>query len=637
MNSARIYEHTRLSQDNQTSTLDTLHLIDTLHEKFTIDEIRAFYNEHDMRYEKILFMGEETLSLDDIFRENEHLAAALPADKSLLEMAVHEIMAVDVNTTRLAEIIDVATARRQEILEHISAQGIRCTTSAIFAILLNMEESVCVESVDFERLEAVFCTDCLARYSALHRGFQSSYARFLAGRQRCIEMISVADTCSIPFGMFRPCSVFSAHELYLLYLKRKTIVDEDVIEVRNLVFEMKHLPRRREQTTDGVASLGGAEHNGVCKETESSMWPTLECLCTADDDEIAEVCRDLVGIVLEKKSDNGLLETRECIESMLLLKDRDVLMYGVKRYRRHIVKYGISPRAKIKEIEDARAVLAFIESAKEKNERLRESVHGGEKALSEKKGEATAKSGDVPCVPVLSDYSWLSDDEKAVLLEAYGKTCSPDKLSALAEACRLGSNCNAPETRGPLRFLLDASKLGTIDTDAIDRQISALTRRERVEFVHQAQSLENFKPWFCTREPTLNMSRECAAVFLSKISDPIETLYTMRENMECLFSLAGTYDPLVLLPLISSILERGESSPEFIMEAQRYLIHTVLKDRFFAEDSLVFIKRIVDLVLCADLGKRHRAAIERNCDEIIGLLKKFAVFFDKKIFVRNIK
>eukprot|EP00866_Antonospora_locustae_P001610 jgi/Antlo1/1610/472 len=630
-----------MSQNNQTSTLETFHLIDTLYEKFSIDDIRTFYNEHDMRDKKILFMGEETLSLSDIFRENENLAAALPANKSLLGMAVSDIMALDVSIHHLTEIVDVANARKQEILAHISSQGIRCTTAAIFAILLNMEDNVSIENVEFERLEAIFCIDCLVRYSMSHSGFQNRYVRFLADRWRFNEIIRVADTCTIPFSMFRPFSIFSALELYLLYLKRKTIMNGDAIEVRNLVSRLKHLSERKKQVDDGVSSM-----ENTCKATDSRIFQTLESLCLAKEGDISEICRDLVGIVLEKRSDNGLLKTRECIESMLLLKEGDNLMYGVRRYMRHIVKYGISLCTKMQEIQDARAVLAFVEAAKKKNVHLcKRSVYGGTaedkvvlEGLIEKNTEVTAKNDvDVQCVPLLNDYSWLEEDEKTVLLEAYKGAYPPEKLSALAEVCRLGSDCNAPDVRGPLRFLLNASRQNTINTDVVNEKIYALTHREKIEFVHQAQSLENFKPWFCFRKPTLNVSRECAATFLKKISDPIETLYTMKENLECIFSLTDAYDPLVILPLILSILERGEVSSEFIMETQRYLIHTVLKDNFFAEENLVSIKRIVDLVLCADLEKRHRAVIERNCDEIIGLLKKLAVLFDKRIFVRNIK
>lgn len=642
MNCARIYEHIHLSQDNKTSTLETLHFIDTLHEEFSIDEIKAFYREHDMRYKKILYIGEETLSLNEIFKENDHLVAALPVEQNLLEMDISEIMAVDMNTHHLTEIIDVANARKQEILTYILSQGIMCTTAAIFAILLNVEENVCVESVDFERLEVIFCTDCLVKYSMLQRSFQSSYACFLADGWRFNEMVRIADTCFIPFRMFRPFSIFSAIELYLLYLKRKTIVDEDVTEVRDLVFRIKNLQKQKVQVTDDVASW-----EGTGKKTESYTCQTFESLCLEKEDYVAEICRDLVGIILEKRSDNGLLETRECIESMLLLEDRDSLVYSVRRYRRQIVKYGISPPTEMHEIEDARAVLAFLESTKEKNMDLHKrsmcddktSKHNVvHKGLSEQCTEASVKSDMyMQCVPVLDDYSWLKEDEKAVLFEAYKEMYSPENLADLAEVCCTGNDWNVPDIRSPLRFLLNASVQSAIDTDVADAKISALTHGERIEFVHQAQSLENFKPWFCSREPTLNVSKECATMFLKKISDPIDTLYMMRKNVECLFSLAGTYDPLVLLPLISSVLERGKPSPEFIMETQGYLINTVLKDRFFGEDNLGFIKRIVDLVLCADLGKRHRVTIEKSCDEIIGLLKKFAVFFDKKIFVRNIK
>ncbi|KAL0265791.1 UNVERIFIED_CONTAM: hypothetical protein PYX00_011506 [Menopon gallinae] len=626
MSSSKIYKHTRMTPSNRASTLETLHLIDTLHEAFPLDEIRAFYGGHEMRESKIVFMGEETLSLHEIFKANKQLAAVLDTEQSLAAMAIDEIMALDMDGSRFGEILEVASARRQEIESHIVSLGITCATTAMFAVLLGTVEDVPVGGVDFGKLEAVICTDCLTRYAASHSSFRSSYVHFLASSQRFSELMGVVGEYTVPFGMFRPFSIFEAHELYLLYLKGKTINSEDVIEVRDLVCEIKRLQGHRDVYERAVSD--GTERGSTGEEDMPQMYRSLCCMRLSDESYINDVCRDLVGAVLEQRADSGLLGTRECVECMLMLESREDFMYGARRYRRLIVEQGIFMPMEVQEVEGARMVLAFLASA------------GGDRALRDMADMCSERAKGGPSireVPILDDYSWLGEDEKAALLEAYRKAYPEKGIASLTEIHRLGDGYSVREMQNPLEFLLAALKHGAVDPDVVDGKISALTQKEKIEFVHRAESLEHFTPWFCSREPTLNVSRECAAVFLAKVPNPIGALRMMRENMESLFSLVDVYDPLVLLPLMSDVLERGGASAEFIVKTQRYLIQTVLRDSFFAEDNLVFIKRIVDLILCTDLGRKHRAAIERNCDEIIGLLKKYAAFFDKKIFVRNIK
>lgn len=551
----RIYAYTKLNKDNTAYSLDTLHLLSNIDNKFTLKEITNFFNSHTLKTSPIKIKEKETLSLIEIFRTNDFLRDKLNLKKHVTDLFT--LMSTEISFLNFDEIENFVVNHKEEVAFYLHTQGILNDTMCVCAILLTQlnyqNKFNTPKNSSFNVSESIFdyfCDECFIKFAKTNEKFRKFYF-FYCKNNRKMQFINFVKDEFVDY------KYFLNFEDYFLFLKSKVITEEDVKNIISFYYDNFNLEDECSFIND---TFFLSDEENFCEIEVKKIEPIKNI------EKNRKI--DLIDFLVENKKDFSLLNDKEFL---FRYKDNP---YFINKY----IKEYIINNIEIKEMNDYFLIY---------NEILKNELNGVK-------------------IPIIKNYDWLNENEKEILINLYLQKYSPDEIFDLVYSINKNLKLNFKNAYFDLLYNCK------FNNEISEEVFKKLSEKSVIRLIKECICADQL-----IKHLNLNkLSESVLVILVKKVTNPLDLIKNLIDKKVKIgfFDELTLYDPSFTLPLIIKILENNLNL-KLCKSVFNYLNNVVLVDDFFEEKNLDLIKYIIEITIPIEDAQLER--MKNECIQLL--------------------
>lgn len=663
-----IYKYLNLTPENETKSHETFYKILYLNDKFSLDDILAFFLQHKRHNEKVICNGKETISLQDAMLESTYYTTIVKYCNTFEHANVIEYHITHFNTFKITSF--VCSATYQKII--LAKLTIKKDLAKLLVLILN-------SYYDFVNVEKMLTALPIEEMCNVNL---NKYTFAFVLKKCCLEiltklMVYQISTIEEVKLTIEKLNDYDFYKAIVKHIKSQQIINNTMLvfallikegledlDIKNAdigyvvgLFDDKRYLYFNNKTYKKLLFRHIMDVNfdlelftfSVSENTNLMLREIAhvetECF-TANDIYLmyfykkfysqADKCKlrnDVNEIIINKIYDTEVLE-------FLLLHDLDFLLFG----QDEIV--ALKNTESVKDIISYKYVNVILKS----NIQIESDVIKKYTMIIENIEEKDAE------LPIIRNPSIFDNDQIVSLLQNYTKSYDINLFLHILTDRQITEESienfvaqNFTKIKSPVDkiLIIDKYKLENINTDFHIREcIKKIKNDVLMPLLARISNIDIFLPYFCIDSiNNMCMSQDAFNVYLTHNPDYLQILnmlqYTkVNENFMSFYLTAlfqSDIDVSIMMDNLPKIFGLLDYSKRTLLMCCNFYIKILSQDEFVQSHDLTSARDFLNIIYLYMKKRGKDKCLQIRCEKIVNCVRSLSIYFDCEIVMKNIK